>query len=224
MCAIKAKDFDSLENFDTVTDHIIENQRGTWNKTTIKWWAKQTVIDELFQDRLNFMKTVFNIAFTEWDCEIPLIFIQAESEEDADIVIEFGTRINDPHYSGDNGKYVLAYAGYPDTRLKGYMKIFTHWPWGISGQYNIVTVIIHEIGHLIGRPHSARKLFKDIMDPVSNQSITELSDHDVAGAVAEYGARVYSHDSHHDRLEKANRRGKIRLMEQTLQPIMAHPE
>ena len=158
------------------------------------------------------MIKVFNIAFTEWDIEIPLIFKRAESEEDADIVIEFGSRKNDPFYSGENGKYVLAYAGYPDTRLKGYMKIFTHWDWKVKGGYNIVTVIIHELGHLLGRPHSKRRMWKDVMDPAINESVTELSTHDIAGAVEEYGARQYKKDEHYDRLEKANRHQKNRLM------------
>lgn len=191
-------------------EYELERQHGSWNKDIIKWWIKGEP-DEFFAERENFMRRVFNTAFTEWDIEIPLIFIQAESEADADIIIEWGTRENDPYYSGDKGLYVLAYAGYPEGRLKGYMKIFTHWDWNVKGNLNIVTVIIHELGHLIGRPHSERRIWKDIMDPIINNSITELSDWDIAGAVAEYGARIYAHESHHDRLEKANRAGKERL-------------
>lgn len=199
-----------------ITEHVTENQRGTWNKDTLKWWVKGDVRDELFEAREQFMIRVFNIAFTEWDIEIPLVLIHAESEDDADIVIEFGARENDPYYSGDNGKYVLAYAGYPDGGLKGYMKIFTHWDWDVKGNYNIVTVIIHELGHLLGRPHSERKLWEDIMDPVLNSKITELSDHDILGATTAYGVRTYSRDTHHDRLEKANRHQKVRLMTNTI--------
>jgi len=200
------------------TVYQLEKQQGTWNKDLIKWWAKGEV-DEFFENRLNFMKRVFNMAFTEWDIEIPLVFVQAESEEDADIIIEWGTRANDPYYSGSNGDFVLAYAGYPSGGLKGYMKIFTHWDWDVKGDYNTVTMIIHELGHLIGRPHSERRIWQDIMDPIINANVTELSDHDIAGATAEYGTREYSQDTHHDRLEKANRRSKERLRLQDLQPI-----
>jgi len=200
-------------------EYELEKQHGSWNKDIIKWWIISEV-DEFFSEREYFMRRVFNTAFTEWDIEIPLIFIQAKSEADADIIIEWGTRQNDPYYSGDNGKYVLAYAGYPSGRLKGYMKIFTHWDWDVKGNLNIVTVIIHELGHLIGRPHSERKIWKDIMDPMINKLIVELSDWDIAGAVAEYGARIYKSDTGHDRLEKANRKGKIRLKLKTLTPIV----
>jgi len=195
ICAIKAVPVSNTDNksAEIITEEYeLEKQHGSWNKDIIKWWIKGEP-DEFFAERENFMRRVFNTAFTEWDIEIPLVFIQAKSEEDADIIIEWGTRQNDPYYSGDNGKYVLAYAGYPSGRLKGYMKIFTHWDWDVKGRLNIITVVIHELGHLIGRPHSIRKLWKDIMDPIINRLITELSDWDIAGAVAEYGAREYKH-------------------------------
>ena len=224
ICAIKIKKGnDAATTMDTVEivseEYTLERQHGSWNKDLVKWWIKGEP-DEFFAEREYFMRRVFNTAFTEWDIEIPIVFIQAESEEDADIIIEWGTRENDPYYSGDNGKYVLAYAGYPSGRLKGYMKIFTHWDWDVKGRLNIVSVIIHELGHLIGRPHSERKLWIDIMDPRINSMITELSGWDIAGAVAEYGARIFKSDTGHDRLEKANRKGKERLKLKTLVPIV----
>ncbi len=211
VCALSGEFRKSEADISTaIEQYNIENQHGTWNKTTLKWYIKGD-IDELFEERTNFMKTCFNIAFTEWDIEIPLVLIQAESEDDADIVIEFGTRENDPYYSGEKGKYVLAYAGYPNGGLKGYMKIFTHWDWEVKGSTNIITVIIHELGHLLGRPHSERRVWKDIMDPIINAAITELSSHDVAGITAAYGAREYANDQRHNMLETANRRQKERL-------------
>ena len=224
ICAIREARAELGEKIDdksaiVTEEYELEKQHGSWNKDIIKWWIKGEV-DEFFTARENFMKRVFNTAFTEWDIEIPLIFIQAESEADADIIIEWGTRQNDPYYSGDNGRYVLGYAGYPDGRLKGYMKLFTHWDWDVRGNLNIVTVIIHELGHLIGRPHSKRGIRKDLMDPIINRLTVELSDWDIAGAVAEYGARIYKSGTGHDRLEKANRKGKIRLKLKTLTPIV----
>ncbi len=188
-----------------------ENQRGTWNKDIIKFWVKGGMTDELFQNRMNYLKTIFNVAFTEVDIEIPIVFITAESEEDADIIIEFGTKEGDRFYA-DAGN-VLAYAGYPDGALRGYMKIFTDWDWQVFGNYNILSVIIHELLHLLGRPHSTRGFaYNDIMHPSIRSNVTELSDFDILGLTDEYGPRVYNHDSHHDRLEHANRRQKVRLM------------
>lgn len=197
------------------TEYDIEKQRGTWNRDTIKWWVTNHLKEEIFeQSREIFLRRIFNIAFTEVDIEIPIIFIQAESEDDADIVIDFTPRAEAEHHS-TNTK-VLAYAGYPDGVLKGIMVIFTDWDWNITGNLNIISVIIHELLHLLGRPHSERKLWKDIMDPAINSKITELSDWDVLGLTTAYGTREYHHDTGHDRLEKANRHQKERLALQGL--------
>jgi len=213
VCALKErKSNDPTITSDTIaieTDSIIENQHGVWNKGTLKWWVKGDVRDELFDNREQFMIRCFNIAFTEIDIEIPLVLIHAEDEDDADIVIEWGPRAGDPYYADNNA--VLAYAGYPNGGLKGYMKIFNDWDWNIKGGYNIITVMIHELGHILGRPHSARRLWIDIMDPIINANITELSDHDIAGFVYAYGERVYNSPTGHDRLEQANKRQKERL-------------
>jgi len=205
--------------FDTVlsTEYELEKQRGTWNKDTIKWWVKHPEKEEIFDEsREVFLRKIFNLAFTEVDIEIPIVFIQAESEEDADIVIEFTKRKN-AQYHSDNPN-VLAYAGYPDGTLKGIMVIFTDWQWNVSGNLNIITVIIHELLHLLGRPHSERKLWKDIMDPAINSRIRELSDWDITGLTTAYGERSYNTVTGHDRLEKANRHQKERLSIEGLTP------
>jgi len=192
------------------TEYDLEKQRGTWNKNTIKWWVTNHQKEEIFEkSREVFLRRIFNIAFTEVDIEIPIKFIQAESEEDADIIIDF-TKRKDAQYHSTN-LYVLAYAGYADGPLKGIMAIFTDWQWNVTGNLNIITVIIHELLHLLGRPHSERKLWKDIMDPTINSRIRELSDWDILGLTTAYGTREYHHDTGHDRLEKANRHHKERL-------------
>ena len=225
VCEIKQippmQTFAAAETVTATADFIPLNQHGVWNKGEVTFFVKGEP-DELFEQRQNFMKRCFNVAATEWDIEIDLIFTQVYNEDDADIVIEWGTKANDRFYSGENGKFVLAYAGYPNGSLKGYMKIFTDWDWSVKGRYNIVTTIIHELGHIIGRPHSQRKLWKDIMDPVLNSKVTELSEFDIEGGVLGYGARIYSSDEAHDRLEKANRKQKLRLQLEELEEIKSN--
>lgn len=197
-----------------------ENQRGTWNQDVIKFWVKGGETDELFQNRVNYLRKIFNVAFTEVDIEIPIVFIVAEDEMDADIIIEFSSKEGDKYYPGDKSKNVLAYAGYPDGALRGYMKIFTDWDWNVFGNMNILSVIIHELLHLLGRPHSTRGFaYNDIMHPSIRSNITELSDFDILGLTDEYGPRVYKHDTHHDRLEHANKRQKVRLMLDAVEPF-----
>lgn len=205
--------------FDRVlsTEFTLERQRGTWNKDTLKWWVRHPNKEEIFNDsREVFLRKIFNLAFTEVDIEIPIVFIQAESEDDADIVITFMARKDSP-YHRDNPN-VLAYAGYEDGALKGIMVIYTDWDWMVTGNLNIVTVIIHELLHIMGRPHSERRLWIDIMDPTINSRITELSDWDILGLTTAYGAREYNTITGHDRLEKATRRSKERLAVEGLLP------
>lgn len=199
------------DSFQTIeTEYTLERQRGVWNQNTLKWWVKGQEKEEIFDEsREVFLRKVFNLAFTELDIEIPIVFIMAESEEDADIVIEFMKRENSPYHK--DKPRVLAYAGYADGVLKGIMVIFTDWDWDITGSLNIISVIIHELLHIMGRPHSSRNLGQDIMDPTINSKITELSSWDVLGLTTAYGTRVYRYDTGHDRLEKANRHQKERL-------------
>jgi len=220
VCAVTKADLPAYQawtetekpEFETVlvTEYEIEKQRGVWNKNTIKWWVTNPQNEEIFNDsRIAFLRRVFNLAFTEVDIEIPIKFIMAETEDDADIVIDFTPRAQAEHHS-DN-PHVLAYAGYPDSRLKGIMVIFTDWDWNVTGSLNIISVIIHELLHLLGRPHSERRLWKDMMDPAINSNIRELSEWDIQGLVTAYGERIYKSDSAHDRLEKANRHSKERF-------------
>lgn len=202
-----------------ITEHTPSAQRGTWNKGEIKFFVKGEP-DELFKEREGFMRRAFNVAATEWDIELKLEFTQVYTEEEADIIIEWGLRANDRYYSDNN--YVLAYAGYPDGSLKGYMKIFTDWDWDVKGKLNFISMLIHELGHIIGRPHSERGLWKDIMDPAINALITELSNFDILGGTLAYGIREYATETGHDRLEAANRHQKNRLKLETIDTITAN--
>lgn len=225
VCAIKTfgntlETINASENPDLqgLAEYTPARQRGTWNKSDLKFFVKGEP-DELFAERDAFIRRVFNVAATEWDIELDITITQVYDESLADIIIEFGLKANDRYYA-DAGN-VLAYAGYPDGSLKGYMKIFTDWDWDVKGSLNFVSMVIHELGHILGRPHSERGLWQDIMDPAINSNVKELSDFDILGGTNAYGARVYSSDEAKDRLEKANRKQKERLVLETL-PIVHH--
>lgn len=216
VCAYKVADPTNPTSGFEVED-LPDNQRGTWNKNVVTWWVNGYEKDEFFEKRYSFLRRLLNTAFTEWDIEIPIVFIQAESEEVADIIIEFGPRSEDKYYP-DNTT-VLAYAGFPDGPLKGYIKAFTDWDWNAHGRtgINFLIVMIHELGHTLGRPHSKRGLFKDMMDAFYNKNILDLSSYDIALALKAYGAREYDNPEQHERLEKAHSRSKIRLQKLEIQ-------
>jgi len=210
ICAFKkppeGQDFDKVK-----LEEFPENQRGIWNQNIVTWFIKGDTRDNAFVDREAFLKRLINISWTEWDIEIPPVFIQAESEAEADVLIEFGARADDRYYK--DSPTVLAYAGFPDGSLKGYMKIITDWNWNAHGQtgFNIIIVIIHELGHILGLPHSQRRLGKDMMDPWYNKNLLDISPFDVIRINDAYGVRVYDEPTHYERLEKANSLSKERI-------------
>ncbi len=208
VCEFKAKDLESKTNFLIEAIESIPRQRGVWNRDRLTWRVDNWTQD--FEKERD-VRYALNIAFTEWDIELPIVFEEARDGE-ADITIDFRHKRDDPLFNEDNN--VLAYAGYPDGSLKGILVVFDDYDWNWHGQggYNLIQVMIHEIGHILGFPHSTRGFRKDLMDPYYNAQLVELSGYDIEFAVASYGARVYSSPTGHDRLEKANRGAKERLL------------
>ena len=211
VCEFKAQDLESKTNFLIEAIESTRKQRGIWNRNRLTWRVENWTND--FEKERD-IRYALNIAFTEWDIELPIVFEEANDGEEADITIDFRYRKDDPYYSGDKGKNVIGYAGYPDARLRGVLVIFDDYDWNWHGQggYNLIQVIIHEIGHILGFPHSTRGLKEDLMDPFYNAKLVELSGYDIEFAVASYGAREYSSPTGHERLEKVNRAQKERLI------------
>ncbi|MHA2401559.1 MAG: matrixin family metalloprotease [Candidatus Kariarchaeaceae archaeon] len=216
VCEYSFKDPSSPHRSDNIEITEFPRQRGIWNKNVVTWWITGDVLDGEFSEREAFLRRCFNIAFTEWDLEIPVSFVQASSEDAADITIEFGSKVNDPHYK--DSPAVLAYAGFPDGSLKGYIKFFTDWSWNAHGEhgYNIIIVAMHELGHTIGLSHSNKQIPEDLMAPIYSRHHTEASEYDIARATSAYGVRVYDHPSHHARLATAHTRSKERIRNQEI--------
>jgi len=212
VCEYRAKDPKSPTDFAMEAIEIVEKQRGIWNKNIITW----KVINETDDiEKARDLRYAMNIGFTEWDIEVPLIMIEAADGEEADITINFRHAKDDPYYP--NSTSVLAYAGFPDGALKGIIVFFDDWDWNLHGKtgYNVIAVLIHELGHTWGLGHATQHLDREpnMMDPFYRKELIELSRYDIQRIVAAYGARVYANSEQHDRLENANRRQKKRLIE-----------
>lgn len=200
------KDENSPEKFAHLIKETMHIQHGVWNKNILRWRLLNGTNDIKKERDLRY---AINIAFTEWDIEIPIVFVEAEPEEEADITIDFRFRANDPYYK--DSTTVLAYAGYPEGILKGVLVIFDDWDWNLHGLagFNVIIVIIHELGHILGFPHYGR----GIMAPIYNRVVRELQQEDLQMAYEAYGERQYANTEQKKRLETANHRQKIRLIE-----------
>ena len=212
VCEYRAKNLKSPTDFAMEAVEDVQALRGVWNKNIVRWRLETTSPDF---DKARDLRYGMNISFTEFDLEIPVVFVEALPEEEDDITIYFRMRKDDPIFP--NNPNVLAYAGFPDGRLKGIIVIFDDFDWNLHGKegYNMIVVLEHEIGHDVGMPHANKQPYREpnLMDPIYNANVKNLSRYDLEVLVGGYGARVYDNQEQHDRLETANRRQKERLIE-----------
>lgn len=156
-----------------------------------------------------------NLAMTTWDVEIPLVLKVVKRTENPDITVEFSDSMHDSYFR-DNFS-VLAYAYYPNTLHEGIIKFNDDKLWSLDGKpipapydpsgrtkfktYNLLSTLIHEIGHSLGLSHSEGSALEEtIMYPMYNSQL-ELADHDIQRIVAKYGAREWSNSVHYERLK-----------------------
>jgi len=76
--------------------------------------------------------------------------------------------------------------------------------------YNIIHVLIHELGHSLGLRHDAHGDTQDVMDAYYSGKLN-LSEWDILRIRLKYPARIFSRWSHYSRLKRAIRIIKSRL-------------
>ena len=195
-------------------------QEDTQTEWRHKWELDVMYYDIISPCRTMEMKKVkkaLNLAMTTWDLEIPVKFKSNWNNYRnpvSNITIDFKTS-DEEHYFKDRPS-VLAFAYFPGQgEISGKVVFNNDYIWSTNGKpvsgkkakeegwvenaydnnqlrtYNIVQVLIHELGHSLGLRHDAHNNTSDVMDPYYSGKL-ELSDYDLIRIRAKYGIRVWA--------------------------------
>ena len=179
------------------------------------------------------VRKALNLAMTTWNLEIPIKFKSNWNNRRnpiSNITIDFKSSEED-HYFKDKPS-VLAYAYFPEQGSVSGKVIFNNdYIWSTNGKpisgkkakekgyvidaydtnqlktYNLIHVLIHELGHTLGLRHDAHNDTKDVMDPYYSGKL-ELSNYDLFRIRAKYGIRVWKKWDWYHRIKKLIARRK----------------
>ena len=223
-----------FSNMDKI--EFIEDTQTEWRH---KWTLDVMYYDVISPCRTLEEKKVrkaLNLAMTTWNLEIPVKFKSNWNNYRnpiSNITIDFKTSDED-HYFKDRPS-VLAYAYFPGQGDVSGKVIFNNdYIWSTNGKpisgkkakdqgwvdnahdtnqlrtYNLIHVLIHELGHTLGLRHDAHNDTSDIMDPYYSGKL-ELSNYDLMRIRAKYGIRVWKRWDWYTIVKRTVARMKLRL-------------
>jgi len=183
------------------------------------------------------VRKALNLAMTTWNLEIPIKFKSNWNNRRnpiSNITIDFKTSEEDNYFKDKPS--VLAYAYFPNQGPVSGKVIFNNdYIWSTNGKpisgkkakekgyvvdaydtnqlktYNLIHVLIHELGHTLGLRHDAHNDTKDVMDPYYSGKL-ELSNYDLMRIRAKYGIRIWANWARYSQVKRIVSRIKSRFI------------
>ena len=219
--------YDRRRDFSNHDIEFVEQEEWPhkWEKSVVYYDVLNTT-KGLSQKQL---RIALNVTMTTWDIEIPVTFKPTWwFGQTADITIEFKSPDEDRLFKDKPG--VLAYAYFPGQgSVSGKIVFNSAYIWTLHGRsiraedakrlglidnfvnpdnlirtYNIIHVLIHELGHSLGLRHDAtgNQDGKDVMDAFYDGKTLDLSPRDIYRIRKIYGVRIFTHWSRYERLKR----------------------
>lgn len=212
-----------------------EEWRHKW-ELEVMWYD---IIGECRTIQLKKVRRALNLAMSTWDLEIPIKFRpvwmtrRRQPKKTPNITIDFKSS-EEEHYFKDRPS-VLAFAYFPGQGAVSGKVIFNNdYIWSTNGKpisgkkakkngwvinaddksslktFNIIHVLIHELGHSLGLRHDSNGDTSDVMDAYYSGKL-ELSDRDIIRIRQKYGIRMWKQWHWYQRVKNVFRSAKLRL-------------
>jgi len=154
-----------------------------WNRSDLTWSVT-------LNPNLNSaaQETVFNAIFAAWGEVTPINFTRVASNGDIRISFERGEHGDDFPFDGMGRR--LGHAWFPSSSRGGTVHLCADEDWAVpgkTGQFDLFTVALHEVGHALGVEHTLAE--PAVMAYSYGGGMAALSSDDIAAVRRLYGNR-----------------------------------